>query len=708
MKPRLRPHVQITRQFYRARRWHVVRDPSSNQFYRLNPIAHEFVGLFDGTRTVEEIWKIVLERHGDAAPTQGEAIQLISQLYNSNLLSADVTPETEQLLQRGRDRAKKRATQQAIGIMYFKIRVFNPDRYLSWIEPILRPLINRWGFLAWLAFVLYCVVQLTPHWDRLASGVDSVLAPANWAWLIVVFIVTKAIHETGHGVICKRFGGQVPEFGFMLLVLFPAPYVDASAAWAFQSKWKRIAVGAGGMIFELFVAGAAALVWINSPEGSVMQQVAYNAMFTASVSTVIFNANPLMRFDGYFILSDLMEVPNLMQRSMKMLQHLWKVHVYRMKNETPPTASRGEAAILIVYGCAAMAYRVFLFISITLLVMGRLFALGLVLAIWTGGMWFVLPVGRFIHWLATGPALADMRTRAILTSLAAFALGLGLVGAVPFDDHRRASGVVESVVDTGVFFGATGFVERAHVRSGAFVRQGEPIVSCTNEQLESNLAQVRAQIAEAAAREQQAMGNEQTAAAQIARERLSALREQEAYLEERVGSLVVRAPRDGRVVGQDPSLLVGRFVEKGAPVCQVVDPADLRVVALLGQNEAAWPMALARDEYRAEMRLYSRVQASVGAEVLTIEPAARKDLPHASFSTQGGGQIETSQDQQSGLFAKSPQLTMYLRAIGSEDRPAWLGMPGERVSLRFTLPEKPLLAQWIDRLHKMVQGRVNI
>ncbi|MFG0312668.1 MAG: PqqD family peptide modification chaperone, partial [Phycisphaerales bacterium] len=355
MKPRLRPHVQITR-----------------QFYRLNPIAHEFVGLFDGVRTVEEIWKIVLERHGDSAPTQGEAIQLISQLYNSNLLAADVAPETEQLLRRGRERAKKKAAQQAIGIMYFKIRVFNPDRYLSWIEPILRPVLNKWGFLAWLAFIVFCVAQILPEWDSLASGVDSVIAPANWGWLIVVFVVTKAIHETGHGAICKRYGGQVPEFGFMLLVLFPAPYVDASAAWALPSKWKRMAVGAGGMIFELFVAGVAALVWKSTADGSLIKQIAYNAMFTASVSTVIFNANPLMRFDGYFILADLLEVPNLMQRSMKMLQYLWKVHVYRLKNETPPTSASSEAAILIVYGVLAMAYRIFLFISITLAVMGRL------------------------------------------------------------------------------------------------------------------------------------------------------------------------------------------------------------------------------------------------------------------------------------------------------------------------------------------------
>ncbi|MFG0241312.1 MAG: PqqD family peptide modification chaperone [Phycisphaerales bacterium JB054] len=706
MKPRLRPHVQITRQFYRGRRWHVVRDPSSNQFYRLNPIAHEFVGLFDGQRTIEEIWKIVLERHGDAAPTQGEAIQLITQLYNSNLLAADVAPETEQLLQRGRERTKQKATQQAIGIMYFKIRVFNPDKYLSWVEPLFRPVLNRWGFLAWLLFMIYCLGAVLPEWETLASGVDSVIAPANWGWLIVVFIVTKGIHETGHGVICKRYGGQVPEFGFMLLVLFPAPYVDASSAWALPSKWKRMAVGAGGMIFELAIAGAAALVWKSSADGSLVRQIAYNAMFTASLSTILFNANPLMRFDGYFILSDLLEVPNLMQRSMKMLQYLWKVNVYRLKNETPPTSSRSEAVILVLYGIGAMCYRVFLFVSITLAVMGRLFALGLVLAIWTAGMWFVLPIGKFVHWLATGNNIADCRSRVIAISLASFAIGGGFLGMIPFPDHRRASGVVESVEDPGVFFGTAGFVETAHVKIGDVVREGDPLVTCSNDQMVSRLAQLNAKIAEARAVEQRALGNDRQAEAQIARESLHALDEQLVYLQERIEKLVVRAPRDGTVVGQDPELLVGRYVEQGSAACQVIDPDDLRIVALLDQREVAWPTALGTKNFKSEVRLLSRVQDALPAEIVSIQPLGR-ELPHASFSAQGGGQVETGQDQQSSMLAKDPQLKMYLR-LSDAGEGDWLGLPGERAKLRFTLPDKPLLVQWLDRLHKLVQGKVNI
>ena len=723
MKPKLRPHVQITRQFYRARRWHIVRDPSSNQFYRLNPIAHEFVGLFDGTRTVEEIWKIVLERHGDNAPTQGEAIQLISQLYNSNLLAGDVSPETEQLLQRGRERTKQKATQQAIGIMYFKVRLFNPDRYLTWLEPIMRPLINKWGFLAWLAFLIYCLMQVLPKWDELVSGVDSAIAPANWGWLIVVFIVTKAIHETGHGVITKRFGGQVPEFGMMLLVLFPAPYVDASSAWIFPSKWQRIAVGAGGMIFELFVAGVAALVWNSTSSGMLIHQIAYNAMFTASLSTVLFNANPLMRFDGYFILSDLLEVPNLMQRSMKMLQYLWKIYVYRLKNETPPTNSPAEALILILYGIGAMIYRIFLFVSITLTVMGKLFAIGLVLAIWTGVMWFVMPVGKFVHWLATGPALADCRFRVIATSLGCIGLGLVLLGGVPVADHRRARGVIESVKDTGVFFATNGFVQEALVRAGDEVHKGDPIIRCTNTQLQAKLAQVKAQIEENVAVEQQAMGKNEPAAAQIARDKLSTLREQKQFIDTQLADLVVRAPRDGRIVGKDPGILLGTYLKRGDMICQVVDPADLRIVALLSQREAAWHFELGPDHYKVMARLYSRVQTALPAVVDHVDPAGIRQLPHGSFGDTGGGQIETSKESQSGsLLAKDPQFSMYLKlaqpvAQAKSDNAApsfpthdtrWLGMPGERVALRFTLPSKPLLSQWIDRLHKMVQGRVKI
>lgn len=708
LKPRLRPHVQITRQHYRGKRWHIVHDPTSNQFYRLNPIAHEFVGLLDGHRTVEEVWTIAMERHGDDAPTQQEALQLIGQLYSSNLLTVDATPETEQLLRRGRERLKKKAIGQAIGIMYFRFRVFNPDGILTWLEPIMRPLLNRWGFMAWLAFVIFAITSILPHFGELSNSFENALAPANYGWMAVVFIVTKAIHETGHGVILKRFGGQVPELGFMLLVMVPAPYVDASSAWALDSKWKRIAVSGGGMIFELFVASIAALVWINTASGSLTHQLAYNAMFIASVSTVLFNANPLMRFDGYFIFSDLIEMPNLMQRSQNMLKYLFKRYIYRLENETPPTSNRTERTILLVYGVAAIAYRIFLFFSITLYVMGKMFAIGLILAIWTAGMWFVMPVGKYVHWVASHASLAEHRVRAMATSIAMIGGVILLVGAVPMPDHRRASGVVESLARSGVYFAADGFVTIAHVRPGDRVAKGDPIVTMDNPELDAQLAQTRAEITRLESLVRQATVEQPVAVESLARQ-LEGLREQHRYWSDKMAHMVIRSPQDGVIVGADPAGLVGAFVREGEPVCEVVDDQRLRVVASLGQHENDWAIALREGTIPVtiDMRLVSAVPTEIRGDFDELIEAGQARLAHASLGFAGGGTIQTQADDRTGTMARSKQFVMYLTLRDGGDG-VWSGAPGERVKVRFTLPSKPLLVQWADRIAKLVQGRVNL
>jgi putative peptide zinc metalloprotease protein len=704
MKPRLRPHVQITRQHYRAQRWHVVHDPSSNAFYRLNPVAHEFVGLLDGRRGVEEVWQYGLTRHGDAALTQNEVIQLLSQLFNANLLSADVPPETEQLLGRGRERLGQRVRQQAIGLMYFRIRLFNPDRILAWLEPLFRPLINPVGFVLWAIWIIAGLINILPHFEELRGGFDNAIAPSNWGWMMVTFVCIKLWHESGHGLICKRYGGQVPEFGAMMLVLLPAPFVDASATWAFPSKWKRMAVGAGGMIFELAAASAAAFVWLATRgTPGLVHQLAYNVMFTASVSTVLFNANPLMKFDGYYILSDLLEIPNLMQRSTNMLKFLLQKHVYRSRHATSPTSSPSEAIILIIYGLAALAYRLFLFFSITLYVMGKLFAIGLFLAIWTAAMWFVLPVGAFVHWLATSQHLAEFRPRAIMTSLALIVLGVVMVGVVPMPDHRRAVGVVESQQRTGVFFGAEGFVVTANHRSGDFVKAGEPILTCESDRLVAELAYNKAQLAEAVSKEGQATQKNDEATAQWLRENETTLTKAIERVQGKLDKLVVRAPHDGVIVAQDPATLVGSFVKEGGFVCEVVDLAHLRIAATITQTEGTWLYTPDTSQFTTELRRASEVDRILPARFDHSEEAGTRDLRHAALGFPGGGKIETEQQDKAGLKSKRPLFTAYFTP-----EEAFEGRPGERVSLRFTLQRKALLAQWIDRLEKMVQGRVKL
>ncbi len=710
LRPRLRPHVQITRQHYRGRRWHVVHDPSSNGFFRLSPVGHEFVGLFDGTRTVEEIWRLGLTRHGDEALTQNEVLQLLSQLYQSNLLAGDIAPETEQFLRRGRERKAKKLRSQAIGIMYFKVRLFNPDRILAWIEPILRPLIGKIGLGLWFILMIAAIAALVPEWEALVTGFDSAIAPSNWPAIMAMFVLAKLVHETGHGVITKRFGGQVPEFGAMMLVLVPAPYVDASAAWGFGSKWRRMAVGAGGMIFELALASVAAFIWLNAANESLVKQLAYNLMLTASISTVLFNANPLMRFDGYYILSDLLEIPNLQQRSFSMLKYLAQKHLYRVKNPIPPTGSVSEAWILVVYGIAAAAYRIFLFFSITLFVMGKLFAIGLLLAIWTAAMWFVMPVGSFVHWLASSPLLADFRPRAIATSLALIALIVVSVGVIPAPDRRRAVGIVESMERSGVYAGTDGFVIEAKKRPGDHVEAGETIAVLESPYLTAQLRLSRAQLLEARSREVQATSRD-AAEAQVARQYIAMLERQVANLEDRERRLHITAPHAGVIVGNDPQLMVGALLREGTPVCEVVDDEHLRVTATLTQTEASWLFGLSPEAYEVEMKLASSRHETVTARTQRIIAAGRRELPHAALGYGGGGGIETDMQDQTGLTAKTPLFEghfLALAADGEASSTALPGEPGERVYLRFSLPDKPLLAQWTDRLEKLLQGRAKL
>ncbi|MEM9166756.1 MAG: PqqD family peptide modification chaperone [Planctomycetota bacterium] len=702
-KPRLRPHVQITRQRYRGRRWHVAHDPASNRFFRLGAVGHEFVGLLDGVRTVEEAWSIVAERHGDRAPTQPELIELISQLYNANLLSVEATPETEQLLRRARDRVVKKAQGQLLGLMYFRVKLFNPDAIISAVEPVLRPILNRWGLLAWLGLVVFALSRLAPEWERLRNGFEDAIAPSNWAWLAVVFVVAKALHELGHGVICKRFGGQVPEFGIMLLVLVPSPYVDASACWGFSSRWRRIAVGAGGMLFELALASAAALVWIGGTPGELSTQLAFNAMLTAGVSTILFNANPLMRFDGYYILSDLLEIPNLMSRSFKMLQYHMQQFVYRVERAEPPTTDAGEGAALTAYGLGALAYRIFLFITITVFVMGKLFAIGLFLAIWTAAAWFIKPVWSFVKWLSSSPMLAEQRGRAVVTSLALFVGVAVVLGLIPMPDVRRGVGVVESTQRSGVFANGEGFLTLAAVKTGERVEAGALIATIDNDELRQRLRLSEAVLAEIESMERQ-MTAENPSSVEIARERVRAQRRAVVYLREQVDRLAVRAPHDGVFVASQGSMVVGSAVAEGTVLGEVIDLEGVRVSASMDQLESAW-LFDTTEPYTVRLRPVSDPGTEVAGVSSEAIDGGQFMLPHAGLGVAGGGRIATDVRRGNGRITERPRFTVYVDPAPSE---RWRPTPGERVHLRFDLSRKPLMVQWVDRLHKLVQGRIRL
>ncbi|MBT8447587.1 MAG: hypothetical protein KJO38_10575, partial [Gammaproteobacteria bacterium] len=270
LKPRIRAHAQFHRHEYRGQIWHVLQDHSSERFHRFAPEAYYMIGLMDGRRTVQEIWDQAIDQLGDDAPTQIEAIQVLSHLHTADVLQCDVTPDSAEILQRHQRRRRQAFWQRIKSPLAIRIPLLDPENLLERMDWLGRRAFSAFGALAWLIVVGSAGLLAASHWPELSENVsERVLAPQNLLLLWLTFPVLKALHELGHGMAVKAWGGEVHEMGIMILVLMPIPYVDASAASAFRERRKRVVVGAAGMIVEIFVASLAMFAWLAVEPGIV-------------------------------------------------------------------------------------------------------------------------------------------------------------------------------------------------------------------------------------------------------------------------------------------------------------------------------------------------------------------------------------------------------------------------------------------------------
>ncbi len=713
LTPTLRSHVQITRQMFRGEPWYVVHDPVSNNFFRLNPVAYHLVGLLDAKRSVDEVWRMTLERYGDMSPTQNEVIGLLGQLNESNLLRVDLPSDAEPLLRRQRQRQVKHWGGQAMSLLFIRIPIFNPDWLLRWLVPLFRPLLSTTGLILWAAWMGYVIWQFLPKLREFINDAQSVLSPTNWGWMIVLFITTKVIHELGHGLICKRMGGVVPEVGIMMLVLFPVPYVDATSSWNFTTKWRRLLVGAGGMIFELAVAGIGVLVWLHAEPGSLAKQLSYNVVFMASVATILFNANPLLKFDGYYMLSDVLEVPNLYDRSRKYLQWLIQRYVYGMSNAMPVSSHFGEKFLLFNYGIASNIYKVFILFGIILFVSGQLYTLGLVLAGWSLIAWAIVPLCKFGYWLATNPALHEHRLRAVLTTSIFTAALLGTIGAIPMPDRHRAVGIVESVKRVDVAIRTDGFVTEVRVEAGQTVRAGDVLLVADSHELRAGRDELRARLKGLESARRQAL-TEDLVQMQGIQAQIIAIDEELHEVEQRIEDLVLRAPQDGTVISKIiMTQLLGQYITRGQVVAQIVDLDQLRVTALVDQARNSAMFDKQNNIEGVELRTAGFLGQTLPSHLIQAFPSGRSNLPHPALGYAGGGSIALNPDDPEGQTTMQPQFELWLelphqRPEKANDNTA-VAYPGQRVYVRFTLEKRvPWINQWIRKLRQVFRERLAV
>ncbi|RYZ03540.1 MAG: PqqD family peptide modification chaperone [Comamonadaceae bacterium] len=679
LRPALAAGTRIVRQPARDLVWHLVVEPGTGRLLRLNPAAWAFVGRLDGRSTVDGLWRRLLALQGEQAPTQDEVLQLLAQLARAGLVVFDAAPHLSMLFER-REEAEVQRRGGRFNPFMLRLPLFDPQPWLDRLEHVGRVLFSRPACIAWLLGVLAALATAAVQWPELTTHAGVLVAtPANalLAWL--AYPLVKLVHETAHGLAVRRFGGEVHEAGIGLVLLVPSPYVDAAAASAFGSRRHRILVSAAGLLVEGAIAAIALFVWTLVQPGLV-RDAALAVALVCSVSTVLFNANPLVRLDGYHILCDALDLPNLSTRS----RAWWTRLLGRLlAGRSMPQASlmAGEAKWLAVYAPAALVYRLLVLVGV---------------ALWAGSHSWVLGLGAGLvaaTWLLRSGWrwLGVLGPRAQAVGGAAAAFTALLVAIVPAPEALVAQGVVWPAANAQVRAATSGFVQALALPDGAPVEAGAVVLRLDDPALNASLDSLQAQQLSLRAQQFRVMLSDPSSYVQLESD-LQRVSAEAAEIERRIGGLEVRAAASGTLAWTRPQDAVGGFAGKGALLGYVVtgDPTLVR-------------LALPEDDYLpmqgrvtgVQVRLADSRGTAWDAELLPVVPGAGRELPSAALGSRQGGAIAVEAGNPSRALGRVVLLDVRVPQLHSQ-------LVGGRAWVKLQLAPQPLATRWWLRLRQLL------
>jgi putative peptide zinc metalloprotease protein len=700
LRPGLVPQARIARHIYRGQVWHVVQDQSGGRHYRLTPAAHALVCRMDGQRTVQELWEAANASEAVDACTQSEVVDLLVQLSAADLLQVDATPDSAALFERYRKKRRSVWIQYLMNPMSIKLPLIDPDAFLVRWSPRMAWCFERAGMMLWLMVVLPAIVLAFRHWGELTGNLsDRALSTGNLLVLACVFPVVKLLHELGHGFAVRVWGGAVHEMGLMFLVFAPIPYVNASAASSFPSRWRRVIVAAAGMMTELFVAALALYVWL-SVEPGLTRAIAWNVMFVAGISTLIVNGNPLLRYDGYYMLCDLIEIPNLTQRGQKYLTYLWDHYVFGATDVEAPQETPAEKRWLVAYMPLAWCYRMFVLVSIILFVAGEFFIFGVLVALWGTVTLIGTPLWKAWRHVTRSGTLQRRRKEAVRLSMILAAGALLFLFAVPLPLRTRAEGVVWLPDQAILRAGENGFFVRWRGEPGQPAQRGEILFELEDPMLATEVEVARAKVDEAEAN-YFAERFSDPAKAQILGRKLQQEQEILAKLEERAARLTGIAETHGILAAEEAQNMPGRYVRKGERVGYVLAREALVARIVIPQDD----IHLVRTRFRgATLRFAERLDESRAVTEARAPAGAVDELPTPALGLPGGGRIPVRPDDPNGV--RTTERVFLLDLALPEDMPP--AAFGERVFVRFDHGWEPPAWQGLRRLRQLFLGRFGV
>lgn len=697
LTPRIQRHIALYPQEYRGDRWYVLHNKANDAPVRFNAAAYAFIGRLDGKLTIQENSESTQKELGEDAPTPQEMVLILAQLFSVGALSAGTPPSIKDFFDR---LLGNQAMVKTFNPLVLRFSLFDPDQLLNKLVVFIRPLFTSTAFLVWMFTVSAAALLAIVNLSALGAAFNrDILQPENFLGLAALYVVVKLVHEFSHAFAIKMWGGEVHEMGVSLLVLVPVPHVDATASWAFRDKRKRVLVSAAGIMAELFIAALAMFVWLSVEPGKV-KDTAFSLALIASISTVLFNANPLLRFDGYYMLQDYVEIPNLATRSSRYYLYLIQHYLFGMQQATSPQTAEGEHRWFIFYGPAALIYRLMVMAAIAIFLIQEYLIIGIALAAWAISVQLLMPIVRGTLFVMRGPRLAESRVRAMSVSFAVVAVMVVALGFVPFSLTTRADGVVWVPDQARVFAETEGFIEQLSVSSGDQVEPGDVLVEMRNPVLLSRLAVLDARRSELLARRWSEQFSEQVQA-QISSSELETVEYELESLRQQVEGLQVKSQVSGTVVLLAESSLDGIYLSQGQLLGYVSKKDRLIVRAVVSQSDIG---LLRRNVDSVEVRLAENRGHSIDAWIIRETPAASLELPSAALGTTGGGNIAVDRLTQEADASKA--LEKFFQVDLELSKGVNVSGLGERAYIRFDHGSEPIALQWLRKARQLVLSQL--
>lgn len=633
--PKLRSDLRFFPQRNSGKSIIIIEDPIRSKFFRIGRCEYLFISMLDGKNTVLEAY----EKARDKSPNTDNAIdfpleqaeQICKFLSNAQLIRiADLESIQKKVV--ANEKAKLLSQFNPI---FQKLPLGHPTKLLDQTQAIGKLLFSIPMLFVWISIVAFSGYSLSNQWQEFSAASGGILSGNRWLWLIGIWMVMKAVHEFGHAAACHRFGGHVREAGIAFICFFPVAYVDVSSSWRFSNKWHRITVAAAGIYIELLIAAFAAIAWCSISD-SIARDLLYNITVVASVTTILFNANPLMKFDGYFVLSDYIESTGLYQKSQKAVftRLGW---LFRGSKSTESTS-----LFLLGYGTAILLWRIAMcigiFIAFSLLGEG----IGLVLAIMAAAFWIYPMLSKGIR--AVSNSTEPTPWKRICISGAIVTGSMACVCVFLLAPQRIiAPGVICFSESQIVRPTVSGFVKELHVTDGQKVRRGDKLISLRNKAVRNQLAQAKLSYQQAVNRIENHRSNESHRDVASETKMLRKLRADIAHYEKQVNGLEIYAEIDGYIQMQESTTLLNSYVKSENEIMMIARPDQKEIVAAFPQDQFdGLPDGHSKDVLCATElwgKLYLSEIGQLSCRLKRFEPRATLNSPDILLCANVGGSI---------------------------------------------------------------------